>query len=141
MEINVVVSKDSLVMKDAFLIRKAVFTDEQGFFDELDSVDDISYNAVAYADGKVVGCGRMFHEEESTYHIGRIAVLREYRKLFIGSVIMNALEQKAKSIGAEYVVLSAQKRAWDFYLKLGYIMDGAEYLEEGYPHIFMRKKI
>ena len=48
-------------------------------FDTLDDTDDISYHAVAYNGDQPVGCGRMFPEAKDSYHIGRIAVLYEYR--------------------------------------------------------------
>ena len=44
----------------------------------------------------------------SSYHIGRMAVLKEYRKTGLGSDIMNALCKKAKELGAEKCELSAQ---------------------------------
>ncbi|MBO5378027.1 MAG: GNAT family N-acetyltransferase [Ruminiclostridium sp.] len=141
MDLKIVVSKTADLKNDAFIIRKTVFTDEQGFFDELDSIDDIAYHVVAYDCGRPIGCGRMFPEREGVYHIGRIAVLSEYRNCGIGSSIMNALEKTAASDDAELVVLSAQRRARDFYLKIGYETVGDEYLEEGYPHTLMQKKI
>ena len=137
--IEVVISKDNKVKKDAFVIRKTVFTDEQGFFDELDSIDDNAWHAAVYDDDKIIGCGRMFLEDEKKYHVGRIAVLKEYRGTGVGRRIMNALESKARSEGASAVVLSAQRRARDFYVTLGYETVGDEYLEEGYPHTFMKK--
>ena len=141
MSIKVIVSKDEKSRAEAFRIRKTVFTDEQGFFDQLDSIDEIAYHAVAYDDDVLIGCGRMFPEDNDKYHVGRIAVLREYRGVGAGSAIMNALEDTARSDGILYIVLSDQRRARDFYLKLGYEMIGDEYLEEGYPHSFMQKKL
>lgn len=141
MDIRIVVSKDVFVIKDAFEIRKSVFVGEQGFYDALDDIDEIAWHAVAYDGHKVVGCGRMFPEGEGKYHVGRIAVLKEYRGMDIGTEIMNAFERTAADEGACCIVLSAQRRARDFYLKLGYETIGDEYLEEGYPHTFMQKNL
>ena len=139
--IRVIVSKDNAVKDAAFTVRKAVFTDEQGFFDELDSIDDTAWHAVAYVDDKIIGCGRIFQEGKESYHAGRIAVLSEYRGMGVGTKIMAELENTARSKGAADIVLSAQRRAVDFYLKLGYKSVGDEYLEEGYPHRIMRKSL
>ena len=141
MNLKIVVSNDNCVKNDAFKVRKAVFVEEQGFFDTLDDTDDISYHAVAYNGDQPVGCGRTFPEAKGSYHIGRIAVLYEYRNKNIGTMIMTELEKTAAMKGASFVVLSAQRRAYEFYLKLGYEQVGDEYLEEGYPHIFMKKRI
>ena len=59
----------------------------------------------------------------------------------IGTAIMNAFEKTAANESICCIVLSAQRRARDFYLKLGYEAVGDEYLEEGYPHTFMKKMI
>lgn len=141
MNVKVIVSKDDAVKADAFTIRKTVFIDEQGFFDRLDSIDNIAFHAAAYDGEKVIGCGRMFPEVDGKYHVGRIAVLKQYRGMNVGTRIMEALEKTAADEKAQYLVLSAQRRARDFYLKLGYEAVGDEYLEEGYPHTFMRKKL
>ncbi len=141
MNIKVIVSNDSSARLDAIKVRKTVFVDEQGFNDELDATDEIALHAVAYDGEKVIACGRVFPESENRYHAGRIAVLREYRNKNVGSMIMEALENVAASHGASCVVLSAQRRAYNFYIKLDYEPVGDEYLEEGYPHTFMQKKL
>ena len=138
---KIIVSKDNEIKKSAFAVRKTVFIEEQGFFDQLDSTDDIAWHAAAYDGEKVVGCGRMFSEGKGKYHVGRIAVLKDYRRTGVGCEIMKALEDVARSEGVEYLVLSAQRRAVDFYLALGYKIIGDEYLEEGYPHVHMEKLI
>ncbi len=141
MGIEITVLKDISAGYDAFKVRRAVFVDEQGFFDKLDRIDDIAYHAVAYDRGKPVGCGRMFPESDKEFHVGRIAVLKEYRSMGIGTAIMRAFEKTASDCGAEYIILSAQSRAYDFYLNLGYEFSGDEYSEEGYPHTLMKKKL
>lgn len=142
MDLKVVISKNSEVRNDAYIIRVRVFVDEQGFVDEFDAIDDYAYHVAAYDGDKVIGCGRFFTEhDEKEYHVGRIAVLPEYRKLNVGSAIMQEIEKFSSGIGIERLVLSAQRRARGFYEKIGYIACGEEYLEEGYPHVLMKKTI
>lgn len=127
---------------EAKMIRTAVFVDEQGFREEFDGTDDKSLHAVLYIDGSPSGTARMFTEDEGkSFHIGRVAVLKKYRKLGLGSDIMNALCEKAKELGAEKCELSAQCRAKEFYKKLGFTESGDIYLDEGCPHIYMEKEI
>lgn len=128
--------------KEAKMIRTAVFIEEQGFRDEFDETDDRSLHAVLFIDGNMAGTARMFTEDGGkSYHIGRVAVLKEYRKLGIGSDIMNALCKKAKELGAGKCELSAQCRAKGFYAKLGFTESGEIYLDEGCPHIYMEKEL
>lgn len=128
--------------KEAKKIRKTVFMDEQGFKDEFDETDEKSLHAVLFLDGAAAATARMFTEDGGkSYHIGRVAVLKEYRKLGLGSEIMTALCEKAKEKGAEKCELSAQCRAKEFYAKLGFNEKGGIYLDEGCPHIYMEKNL
>lgn len=125
---------------DAFYIRKTVFMDEQGFYDEFDEIDSYALHAVVYDKEKPIGCGRIFLENKNA-HLGRIAVLIEYRKMGVGRIIMKALENAAReNFEFSHFELSAQKRAIGFYKSVGYEETGEFYLDEGYPHITMIKK-
>lgn len=128
--------------QEAKMIRSAVFIEEQGFKEEFDETDKNSLHAVLFVDGKAAGTARMFTEDGGkSYHIGRVAVLKEYRKFGLGSSIMNALCEKAKELGAKKCELSAQCRAKGFYNKLGFIESGEVYLDENCPHIYMEKEL
>lgn len=140
MELKVVISKDKKVRDDAYKVRVSVFVDEQGFVDEFDEIDNFAYHVAAYDGEKAIGSGRIFPERDSSeYHVGRIAVLKDYRGQNVGSEIMREIEKFTAEIGVTGLVLSAQRRARGFYDKIGYEAQGEEYLEEGYPHVFMKK--
>ena len=68
-------------------IRTAVFIDEQGFKNEFDEIDDTAKHILIYHDGKAVGVARFFSEDGKEYHIGRVAVLKPYRKYGYGKEI------------------------------------------------------
>ncbi len=120
-------------------VRHTVFIDEQGFQEEIDEIDKTAYHLQMFDEGKVIGAGRIFVEEGTVWHIGRIAVLSEYRMKGVGRLIMSALESHAKSCGGTETVLSAQCRAAEFYVKCGYIQKGDVYFEEDCPHVLMVK--
>lgn len=142
MSFNIIVSKDENIKNAAFVVRTRVFIEEQGFRDEFDEIDGYAYHAAAFDGNKVIGSGRLFSEHDGNeYHIGRIAVLSEYRGMDVGRHIMAELEKKAAEIGACRIILSAQKRAKGFYERLGYTAYGDEYLDEGCPHIAMKKYV
>ena len=54
---------------------------------------------------------------------------------------MEALEEKARTLGAREVGLCAQVRAQGFYESLGYAAYGDMVYEESVPHIHMLKKL
>ena len=122
-------------------VRHDVFITEQGYPASLekDDKETESLHLEAISDGKVVGCGRLTNEGDGVYHIGRIALYPEYRGSGNGRGIVNELLNKARSLSAETVTLSAQTHAVPFYKKLGFVADGAEFMDENIPHIPMVK--
>ncbi len=122
-------------------IRTAVFIDEQGFKIEFDETDGNAKHILIYHDGKAVGVARFFSEDGKEYHIGRVAVLKPYRKYGYGKEIIFAIENELKKIDSERISLSAQKRVSGFYEKCGYKKVGEEYYDEFCPHIKMIKDL
>lgn len=102
---------------DAMYIRKAVFMQEQGFHNEFDETDKISTHVVLYnTDGKPVATGRLFPDSDkpNSYIIGRVAVLKEFRRNSLGSEVIKALESKAakKMPTAFHFQLNAECRSF-----------------------------
>ena len=121
-------------------IRIDVFMKEQGFEDEFDEIDEIAKFVLLYIDGKAAGTCRYFPgNEEGDAHIGRMAVRTLYRGQHLGTKIMMAAENGIRRDGFKTCSLSAQVQAKPFYESLGYKAEGEEYLDEGCPHILMRK--
>lgn len=130
--------------RDAELIRREVFVEEQGFQHEFDEIDARALHLVLYEGTRPVATGRLFRAEESekvAYWIGRIAVRREARGRALGRAIVTALEMEAARLGGSELRLSAQLQAEGFYEKQGYRRCGAEYLDEHCPHVEMRKRL
>ncbi len=142
MTLKVEIGRDSALFHKAEKIRMKVFVEEQGFAAEIevDEKDETAFHVVAYAGDKPVGAARFF-EEHGGYHVGRVAVLPEYRGKGVGRFIMTEIENFAENSGIGELMLSAQTRAADFYLKCGFSEYGEVYLEEGCPHIEMRKNV
>lgn len=130
-------------LSDAFAVRMAVFVDEQGFDPalEIDELDGSAYHVVLYDRERPVATGRVFPgEEPGLYVIGRVAVLPACRG-GAGRMLMAALEQEAKRLGARAITLGAQCRVRGFYEKLGYSACGEMYYDEFCPHIHMRRAL
>lgn len=124
------------IVPEAREIRETVFIKEQGFQNEYDEIDQIAKHIVIYDGEKAVATCRIFWcDEENSHHIGRIAVLKEYRGTGLGGLIMSEAEKLTKSMGGKTLKLGGQIRAAGFYDKIGYERCGEEYLDEGYPHI------
>lgn len=118
-------------------IREAVFMREQGVPEALewDGLDEGCRHALAISmQGEAIGCGRMLPDG----HIGRIAVLPQWRKQKVGTALMEALLEEARARGYKRVEVDAQTYAVPFYHTFGFIEEGDEFLDAGMPHIKMR---
>lgn len=126
--------------QEAKQIRIEVFMKEQGFQNEFDSIDTIAHHIVAFQNQKPIGTCRFF-QEENHYTIGRVAVLKEYRKLHVGKLLLEAAEKEIRNQNGKEIIVHSQYRVSPFYEKQGYVSFGNIDDDEGVPHIWMKKKI
>ena len=126
---------------DSKAIRVDVFVKEQGFNEEFDTVDLYARHFVAYdLNGNPIGTCRIFTEDDATvYFLGRLAVMKSVRGSGVGRALINYAEEKARNLGASELRLHSQCRAQAFYEKCGYTAYGEIELDEGCPHIWMKK--
>ena len=123
---------------EASPVRYKVFVEEQRvpIEIELDDMDAQCVHAVAYsADGRVIGTGRLLPDR----HVGRMAVLQEWRGQGVGGEILERLVTAARERGDMEVALSAQTHALEFYRRHGFAEEGEVYEEAGIPHQVMRR--
>ena len=119
-------------------VRWKVFVEEQHVpeDEEWDEHDPHCRHVIAAAaDGTPVGTGRLLPDG----HIGRMAVLKEWRGGGIGSALLSRLLQLAREARHEAARLHAQTHAMRFYEKHGFVAEGEEFMEAGIPHFAMTK--
>ena len=129
------------IFDDVKNIRTEVFVDEQNFQEEFDEVDATATHIAFYDEGKAVATCRFFPIDETTYKLGRIAVVKSYRGKNIGRYVMETAEKEIKKLGGKVLKLGAQTRAQGFYEKCGFTPYGEIYKEEYCDHIMMQKSI
>lgn len=128
--------------KDAFEIRTKVFVEEQGYENEFDDIDEYCEYATLYCNKIPVATGRVFpkSDDKDVCVFGRIAVLKEYRKLHLGKMILDALEKIATENKYKKIILLSQEAAVGFYKKSGFCLcDSDVVYDEGHPHFWMEK--
>ena len=121
-------------------IREAVFVREQGVPLKLewDGKDSHYTHVLAVAsNGQAIGTGRI----SPAGHIGRMAVLPAWRKKGVGSALLRALLELARSQGLRGVYLNAQTEASDFYAQHGFYPEGEVFMDAGIPHIRMLRDV
>ena len=114
-------------------VRETVFVVEQGvpLELELDGLDPTCHHVVALdGAGRSVGTARM----QPCGHIGRIAVLRPWRRQSVGSRLLAELLEVARRAGLESVELDSQVHAIGFYEKHGFQPRGDIFLDAGLEH-------
>ena len=127
------------LLHDAKLIREQVFIQEQNIpaADEWDTQDAISRHFVVFDQAQPVATARLLQNNS----IGRVAVLKAYRRQGIGKLLMLEIIQQAKHEQSKFLKLSSQVHAVQFYTGLGFTVEGVQYLDCGIAHIDMYLKL
>lgn len=121
------------------LVRITVFCQEQSIPQDLDfdGLDPECRHVLAFTNsGEPIGTARM----QKDGHLGRIAVLKEWRKHGVGKAVVESLIAVATAEGLSQVYLNAQVHAVPFYEELGFRPEGEAFLEAGIEHFRMTKK-
>ena len=127
----------------AAVLRHQVFVVEQGVAAtiERDGRDGEALHVAVHAQsGDIVGTGRLM-VGAGFVKVQRVAVASERRGEGLGRLVMRGLESIAIARGAGEVRLSSQEDAVPFYERLGYVGQGAPFLEAGIVHLAMTKAV
>ncbi|MGZ4957723.1 MAG: GNAT family N-acetyltransferase [Methylomonas sp.] len=123
--------------EDLRQVRNLVFVEEQQIspeveFDELDRL--CHHFIVRNSQFRPIATARLSPEGK----IGRMAVLREWRRRGVGRSLLHVLLEKARNLGLTTVTAHAQLAALGFYEKFGFTKEGEAFMEAGIPHQAMR---
>lgn len=119
-------------------VREQVFVVEQSVPVDIewDGLDDRCVHVLAESPNRdVIGTGRL----HGSGKIGRMAVLRPWRGIGVGSALLARLVEAAAGRGIDEVYLHAQSRVVGFYARFGFEVEGAEFIEADIPHRLMRR--
>lgn len=123
---------------DMLRLRVDVFVVEQkAAYPELDGRDLLADTRHLWFEdaGSVVAYLRVLLDPGGIRRIGRVVTAAPAR----GAGLAARLMDSALTIPGEYV-LDAQTYVRGFYARYGFVPEGAEYLEDGIPHIKMRRR-
>ena len=88
------------------------------------------------SDGAALATLRLLRDPDGAARIGRVATVASARSSGLAARLMSrALELT----GSGPVVLDAQSYLLDWYARFGFVRQGAEYLDDGIPHVTMRR--
>lgn len=121
-------------------VRETVFIQEQHVPEELewDGLDEAASHVIALdSHGQIIGTARLLDNG----HIGRMAVLPQWRHHGVGSAMLSALLRLARQKHLTRVFLHAQTTAIDFYTRHGFSVQGEEFMDAGIPHRHMERDL
>jgi len=120
-------------------IRRTVFIEEQKVPEALEWDDDdkICIHVLVSDNNTPIATGRI----KMDGHIGRMAVLKDYRNKGVGSAVLEALINFSKTLKMKSVYLHAQTTAIPFYEKHGFKTSSEEFMDAGIPHKTMKMDI
>lgn len=126
-------------------IRTRVFIEEQAVpeADEWDGLDlEATHFLILTANKTAMGCARLLTEPTAQgdviYHIGRVALLPEFRAQGIGRKLMVfIIKHCLNSAPGRKIYLHAQTTRRRFYEQLGFNAQGCEFMDAGIAHIAM----
>ncbi len=135
---QVAIQKVSWQQAEIYLrhVRTIVFIQEQLVTPEFewDEIDSTAVHLLAMYNNQAIGCLRIIHHEK----IGRMAVLKPWRGLGVGKMLLNEAIDICRQHGSEQIVLSAQTHAIHFYQQAGFEITSGEYTDVHIPHVDMR---
>ncbi|NKI27930.1 GNAT family N-acetyltransferase [Arenibacter sp. 6A1] len=129
---------------DILQLRSEVFVVEQDcVYQDLDGKDKKALHIIGRKNDVIVAYTRVFkagdYFEEAS--IGRVVVKKNQRSYGYGEVIMKASIKAIETyFDTKTIRISAQQYLMKFYNSLGFQVFGEGYLEDGIPHIGMKKK-
>ena len=132
---------DDLDARTAYLLwqlREKVFVVEQECpYAELDGRDlePGTRHVWAAENGRPIGYLRVLDDGQDA-RIGRVLVVREHRGRGIAERLMR---EALRLVGDRASRLDAQSPLAPWYARFGYRQDGAEFVEDGIPHVPMRR--
>lgn len=134
---------DSEIYQDALAIRYEVFVEEQNVPRDLevDELETETFHIVLYNKAEKLATARILELENQVYKVQRVAVLKKYRKKGIGKRLIQVIEEKVRERSGQKLTLGSQNTAIPFYEKLGYTIEGPEFMDAGIPHHTMTKTL
>ncbi len=136
-------TKSSEDLNISFKIRKRVFCEEQKISEkiEFDNLDHLCEHFLIDKDKSYIATARVRPKNKNVFKIERVAVLPEFRRLKVGTMLINEIiECYLNNKKNNSIILHSQVAVEEFYKNLNFTSYGDQFFEDGIPHIAMEYK-
>ncbi|AXX92883.1 GNAT family N-acetyltransferase [Malaciobacter molluscorum LMG 25693] len=122
-------------------LRIEVFVVEQNcIYNDIDGIDIDSYHLLIKDNSKIVAYLRVYQKSQNEVSFGRVLVSNSNRgKGYAKKIIEEVLVFIEKTYKNKTIVIEAQTYLQNFYECFGFVIFSEEFLEDGIPHIMMKK--
>ena len=127
--------------KVAEVSRCKVFHEELGFDEISDNFDMDAYHFVGYDKICQVGSCRLVQLDEEYFSVSYLCVIPEYRRQYVGDLIMRAICDKVLSLGGKYIVLETPVSVKGFFEFEDFEAMGDVFMVDGKEYVKMKKDV
>jgi predicted GNAT family N-acyltransferase len=108
---------------------------------DLEAEDKQLHFGLFSANEDLIACVTVVPLDKNTAKIRQMAVAAGLRGKGLGAQLIREVEQILRAKGFNRIEMNTRKTAIGFYEKLGYVIEGDEFLEVTIPHIKMTKNL
>ena len=106
-----------------------------------DGLDNDAYHFIGYDKASQIGSCRLNKIDDEYYRVSLLCVIPEYRRQFVGDLMMRAICDKVLSLGGKYIVLESPVEVKGFFEFEDLEADGNSYHVDGVEFIKMKKDV
>jgi predicted GNAT family N-acyltransferase len=138
-----IIDHNSKLYKEVVALRLELLRKPLGlhFTDEELELESTSIHIAAYDEDVLLGTCILIESsnDASVIKLRQMAVKEGLQRKGIGRSIVHFAEQVSKDKGFKMLAMHARKSVAEFYVKMGYTINGNEFTEVGIPHYLMEK--
>ncbi len=122
-------------------MRKKVFGEEFAMNGISDEYEDTAYHFIGYDKTVQIAAARLNKITDSCFKIDFVAIKKDYRRQFVGDLVMRALADKAVALGGTSIILESPTDITGFFAFEDYEPCGDEFEKDGRKYIMMKKDL
>lgn len=127
--------------KVAEVSRVKIFRDELGYDKIGDEFDENSYHFIGYDKACQIGSCRLTDIDGEYFRVSYLGVMPEYRRQYVGDLIMRAVQDKVLSLGGKYIILETPVAIKGFFEFEDYEVFGDVFPVDGEDFVKMKKDV
>ncbi len=122
-------------------MRSDIFGNELGYQNVCDEHEEDSYHFVGYDKTQLISAARLTETGDKTFNIAYVCVRENYRRQYVGDLMVKALADKAVALGGTVLMARAPVSVCGFFEFEGFERYDAEFIEDNRIQVIMKKDL